>query len=185
MNRLEDERLRFYFEHEAQINEWAEIREDALIFSHEFYLAVRPPLDEALRQAGTGDVESFVGEERSGWPGIGLRRSDGWPTADGDPDVRLEWQRWHSLLTMAEGRWVGIRTNTEQYRHLIVERSPRGYEDDRGRWPAYKYLPPVDAKFWKGDGLERYRALLVSELIEAWRVLSPIVDEAVGYRSQD
>ena len=181
MNRIEDERIEFYFKHEAQIREWAEIEEDALAFSHSFYLTVKAPLDQALREHFPDEVESFR-VDNSKWPAIALRRPDGWPTGDSDPDVRLEWWRKNCLLTKKKCRWLGIRTNAERYLSSIVEERPEEYRRGRDWWPAYRYLSPAPTRFWEGDGLEEYRAFLVVSLVEAWRDLSPIVDTAVGYR---
>ncbi len=181
MNQIEDERIKFYFEHEAQITEWAQIEKDAVTFSHDFYLTIKAPLDKALREHFPGDVESFVGSNAK-WPSIGLRKRDDWPTADSDPDVRLEWMRRDCLLTMDECRWVGIRTNVEQYHHALTEERIEEYPDRSSWWPVYTYLSPAPDGFWEGDGLEEYRAYLVASLVKAWRVLSPLVDKAVDHR---
>ena len=66
MNRIEDERIKFYLEHEARIREWAALKGEVSAFVDRFYRSIRGDLDAAL---GSGkiadeDVESFFSRWR-------------------------------------------------------------------------------------------------------------------------
>lgn len=89
MNRIENEHIKFFFQHEARIREWAGLESEVIKFVDRFYRSLRGDLDAALgngRIAADG-VESFL--DGGSWPSLGLRRRD-WPEGDERADVRLE-----------------------------------------------------------------------------------------------
>ena len=49
MNRIEDERIKFYLEHEARIREWAGLEAEVCKFVDRFYRSLKGDLDAALR----------------------------------------------------------------------------------------------------------------------------------------
>jgi len=112
MNRIEDERVRFFLEHEERIREWAALKDEVSKFVHRFYRSLKGDLDAALKSGRIAEdgVRSFrVGGK---WPGLGLRR-EGWPTGKDDPDVRLEWFRKSALFPPSGSLYCGVRTNVE------------------------------------------------------------------------
>ena len=182
MNRIESEQIKFFFQHEARIREWANLETEVIKFVHRFYRSLRGDLDVALgngRIAADG-VESFL--VGGSWPGVGLRRQ-AWPAGDDDPDVRLEWQRKSALFPPHGWLICGVRTNVNDYRPPFTKEARPGFPKQANSWPAYRHLGPPADGFWENDNLKVYRNHLVETILEAWRDLAPLVDEAVGYRS--
>lgn len=181
MNRIEDEPIKFYLEHEAQIREWAALEADVVKFADRFYRSLKGDIDAALRSGRIADegVESLFREEGD-WPGFALRRQD-WPKGDKDPDVRLEWDRRRALFSREGHLYCGVRTMNEHYRWPFTKEKPQGYPKQNSWWPAYAYVDPPVGRFWEGDNLKRYRERLVETLLDAWRNLAPLVDKAVGH----
>ena len=182
MNRIENEHIKFFFQHEARIREWAALESEVIKFVDRFYRSLRGDLDAALgngRIAADG-VESFlVGGH---WPGVGLRRQ-GWPDGGDDPDVRLEWQRKSALFPPHGWLICGVRTNVNDYRAPFTKEARPGFPRQTQSWPAFKDVDPPDGRFWEGDNLKEYRDHVVETIFEAWDALAPLVDEAVGRRS--
>lgn len=182
MNRIEDERIKFYFEHEARIREWAALEADVSKFVDRFYRSLEVDLDAALRndKITYNGVAAFLAD--GDWPGLGLRRQD-WPEGDGVPDVRLEWSRKSARFSAGGHLICGVRTNVERYRVPIKREAPRIYPRSSSWWPAYKNVDPPKGGFWEGDDLREYRDYLVKTIFAAWSKLAPLVDEAVGHPS--
>ena len=181
MNRIEDEPIKFYLEHEAQIREWAALEADVVKFADRFYRSLKGDIDAALRAGRIADegVESFFREEGD-WPGLGFRRQD-WPQDSEDPDVRLEWNRRSARFSPGGNLVCGVRTNKERYRRPFTKERRPAYPRQSSWWPAYVHVDPPAGRFWEGDNLKGYRERLVETLLDAWRNLAPLVDEAVGH----
>lgn len=178
MNRIEDEQVKFFLEHQARIREWAALEDEVSKFVDRFYRSLKGDLDAALRSGGIAedDVESFLTGGR--WPGLGLRRQ-GWPEGKDDPDVRLEW--FHKTLFPPHGElYCGVRTNIESYRSPFTKEARPNYRSAKW-WPAYRYLDPPDGRFWEDDNLKEYRNYIVETILTTWKDLAPLVDEAVGH----
>ena len=183
MNRIEDERIKFYLEHEARIREWAGLEAEVCVFAHRFYCSLKGSLDECLGSGkiADNDVESFLAESTwPDWPGVGLRRQN-WPNSDEDPDVRLEWYRRSARFSAGGGLVCGVRTNVKRYREPFTEEARPAFPRSKPWWPAYRNVDPPVGRFWEGDNLKAYRAHLVETIIKAWDDLAPLVDEAVGH----
>ena len=181
MNRIEDEPIRFYLEHEARIREWAGLEAEVREFVDRFYRSIKGDLHAALRSGGVADdgVESFV-DDTEAWRGLGLRRQ-GWPRGKDDPDVRLEWNR-NSARFSAGGHLIcGVRTNVERYRHPFTKERCPSFPRQNAWWPAYANVDPPAGRVWEGDNLKEYRDYLVQIILKAWKDLAPLVDEAVGH----
>ena len=54
MNRVEDERIRFYLEHEARIREWAGLEAEVREFANRFYRSIKGDLDAAVSSGQVG-----------------------------------------------------------------------------------------------------------------------------------
>ena len=180
MKRIEDERVKFYLEHQERIREWAALEGEASKFVHLFYRSLRGDLDAALRSGriAEDDVRSFrVG---GNWPGLGLHR-EGWPKGEADPDVRLEWVRKSALFPPHGPLYCGVRTNVERYRLPFTKETRPAYPRSNRWWPASQDLDPPKGRFWEGDNLKEYRTYIVETILTAWKELAPIVDEVVGH----
>ena len=95
MTGIDDERIRFYLQHEERIQEWADIRNEACSYADSFYLSLIDDLEQALKNGAFGDshVETFKRNSNEAYPQVGLRRTS-WPTDDPNWNFRvaLEWQ---------------------------------------------------------------------------------------------
>ena len=181
MNRIEDEPIKFYLEHRARITEWAGLEAEVRKFADRFYGSLKDDLDAALRtgQIADDDVESFF-REYPDYRGLGLRRPD-WPRGDEDPDVRLQWHRKRVSFSDGDHLICGVRTKSERYRQLFTpERCPNHPNQDAVWWPAFADVGPPVGRFWEGDNLGEYRDGLVETIVQAWKDLAPLVDEAVA-----
>lgn len=178
MNRIEDEKVKFFLEHEARIREWAALEDEVSKFVDRFYRSLKGDLDEALRNGRIAEdgVRSFL--VGGNWPGLGLRRQ-GWPKGDKYPDVRLEWRR-KALFPPHGSLYCGVRTNVESYRSPFTKEACPTYPRSSGWWPAYRYLGPPKGRFWEDDNLKEYRNYIVKTILTTWKDLAPLVDEAVG-----
>ena len=182
MNRIEDERIKFYLQHEARIREWASLEADVREFVDRFYRSIRGDLDTALKSGKIADdgVEAFFDEEHKDYPGMGLRRHD-WPKGDKDPDVRLEWNRKSARFSPDRNLICGVRTNVEEYKRPFTKEKCRTYPLQSPWWAAFTNVNPPRGKFWEGDNLKEYRNCLVQTILKAWEDLAPLVDKAVGH----
>ena len=182
MNRIEDERIRFYLEHEARIRKWAGLEDEVREFVNQFYGSIKGDLDAALRSGKIADdgVESLL-HDTGAWPGLALRRHD-WPQGAEDPDVRLEWHRNRARFSRDPHLICGVRTTVERYRSPFTKETCPTYSQHSAWWPAYTNVDPPVGRFWEGDNLKEYRDCLVETVLKAWKDLAPLVDEAVGHR---
>ena len=180
MNTIEDERIKFYLQHEARIREWAGLEAELCEFVDRFYRSISDDLDAALRSGkiADGGVESFF-DEIGDWPGLGLRRHD-WPKGTEDPHVRLEWNRKSARFSPDKNLICGVRTTVEPYRQPFTKETCPSYPLRSHWWPAYANVGPPVGKFWEGDNLKEYRDRLVETILKAWKDLAPLVDKAVG-----
>ena len=180
MNSIENEQIKFYFEHAERIREWANLETEAKKFVDRFYRSLKGDLDAALidGRIADSDVESFL--VGGNWPGVGLRRQ-GWPAGDDDPDVRLEWSGKSPLFPPHGWLICGVRTNVKDYRPPFNKEARPDFPRQTPSWPAHKDVEPPVGRYWEGDSLKEYRAYLVETILTAWRDLAPLVDEAVGH----
>ncbi len=180
MNRIEDEQVKFFLEHEARIREWAALEAEVSKFVHRFYRSLKGDLDAALTSGRIAEdsVESFrIG---GNWPGLGLRRH-GWPKGKNDPVVRLEWYRKSAFFPPHGSLISGVRTNVERYRSPFTKEARPAYPQSTRWWPAYRNLDPPKGRFWEDDNLKEYRDYIVETILTTWKDLAPLVDEAVGH----
>ena len=178
MNRIDDEPILFYLEHQDRIREWAALEAEVREFADRFYRSLKTDLDTALRNGRVeDDVELFFHEEGA-WPGIALRRQS-WPKDDEDPDVRLEWNRRKVCFAVDEDIYVGVRAKS--HREVFAgETCPDYTGRPSSWWPVWAEIEGPSGRFWEGDGLEKYRHRLVDTVLSAWNDLAPLVDKAVG-----
>ena len=179
MNRIADEPILFYLEHQDRIREWAALEAELRKFADRFYRSLKTDLETALRSGRVedDDVELFFHEEGN-WPGIALRRQS-WPKADEDPDVRLEWNRGKVCFAVDEDIYVGVRA--KHCREGFTKKAHANYPGRPSSWWAiWASIEGPSGRFWEGDGLEKYRHRLVDTVLSAWNDLAPLVDKAVG-----
>ncbi|MYB06592.1 MAG: hypothetical protein F4Y24_09595 [Gemmatimonadetes bacterium] len=181
MNRIADERVKFFFQHEARIREWVNLETEVSEFVDRFYRSLKGDLDAALRSGkiADDDIESFfVGEN---WPGLSLRRR-AWPQGDDAVYVEMEWNRKRGFRPTGNLA-CGVVTSVERYKPFFTKEARPDYPLSSPGWPAWRHLDPPADGFWEGDNLKEYRNYLVETILKAWRDLAPLVDKAVGHRS--
>lgn len=180
MNRIEDERIRFFFEHSTRIREWIKLADQVSEFVDRFYRSLKGDLERALRNDNStyNGVEVFLTDWKLS--GLGLRRQD-WPEGNVEPDVRLEWNRKYALFSDENELICGVRTNVKHYRVQFAKDARPDYPEASAWWPAYQYVDPPKDRFWEGDNLKEYRDYLVKTILAAWSELAPRVDEAVSH----
>ncbi len=185
MNRIEDERIKFYLQHEARIREWAGLEAEVRVFADRFYRSLEADLKTALVDGRLADDGIEAALQAAGdWPGLILRRRD-WPEGNEDPDVRLEWHRQRVRFSNEDHLICGVRTNVERYRQPFTKEACPNHRNQNFWWPAYANVGPPVGRFWEGDNLQEYRDRLVETVLGAWRDLAPLVDEAVSHHSVD
>lgn len=198
MNRIKDERIKFYLEHEDRIKEWAAIKNEVNEFAHRFYLSLRDDINGAITENPDWEAESCVRrDENTKWPFVGLRRTT-WPYKAGEfsPKIVMEWQRTSSGFSRGHpwcGAHIGHVEEPEQFDPCvdsdgrendpchILKKYKKGADPSWYRW---RNLQPPDTDFWKGDGLVKYRKQLLDELLEVWTDLAPLMDAAVAKAGQ-
>ena len=180
MNRIENEQIKFFFQHESRIREWVNLETEVYKFVDQFYRSLRGDLDAALRSGRIGDagVKSYLTEGKH-WSHLALMRQSWIEKAD----VRLEWQRNKSFPPHGELD-CGVRISDKKYSEPFTKEVCRHYPNRYSvSYPAYKKVAPPVGKFWEGDNLKKYREHLVETILTAWKDLAPLVDEAVGHQS--
>ena len=179
VSKIEDERVKFYLEHEAFIREWASLGDEVSKLADRFYRSLKNDLDEALGSGGIADdgVESFF-DGTDSWRGVGFRRQD-WPQGRDEPHVRLEWSSKSTRFSPDGHLIIGVRTTVERYRRPFTKERCPGYPRQGAHWPASARVEPPAGRFWEGDNLKEYRDRLVKTILKAWEDLAPLVDEAV------
>ncbi len=184
MNQIENERIRFFLQHEERIREWADLETEVIELADRFYRSLKGDIDAAIRSGEIADdgVDSFLDETWPQWPGLGLRRQD-WPQGVEDPAVRLQWQAKKTSFPPHGPLICGVVTNVKEYRMPFTKEARPAYPHQNSWWPAYKNVEPPAGKFWEGDNLKEYRNRLVKSILKAWQDLAPLVDEAVGHQS--
>lgn len=196
MNRIDDERIKFYLEHEDRIKEWAAIKKEVAEFAHRFYVSLRADVDEAIRENPDWKAESIeeFADENSKWPLVGLRRTT-WPYGAGEfsPKIVIEWNRPGTGFSgwLVCGAYVGDHVEEPKRfdlcvdsdgRRKVVPSAPVLKEYPKGPtpcWFRWRSLQSPHPGFWEGDdGLVKYRKQLLDKLLQAWTDLAPLMDEA-------
>lgn len=181
-----DDRLRFYFERQEVIDQWAELPRLGRRFADGFYASILPAVEAHASSVGVDATSWAIGSDQL----IGLHRPE-WLGADGQPrvTVALGWKREQASLTGDGAAWVGIRvrrsgTHAALSGHLmpiLADTSSLdvlGDTDPDGRlWPRWHRVRWDEPKVW--DHLDAYAASIVEDLAGAWRLASPVIDEAL------
>ena len=180
MNRIDNEQIKFFFQHEARIREWSNLETEVNKFVDGFYRSLKGDLDAALR-SGPNDADGIKSSlvEGTHWASLLLCRRDWHEKAN----VRLDWKRNAGFPPYGQLE-CGVRIPDKKYSGPFTKEACRHYPKRYSvLYPAYREVEPPDGRFWEGDNLKKYREHLVETVLRAWKDLAPLVDEAVGYRS--
>ncbi len=178
--KLEDERVRFYLKHRAQIEEWIAIRDEAAAAIDEWLAGLQHDVEALGIELGNVQVEPGLDEDDA-WPGFWLKRPS-WP--DDAVFVGLEWHRRHTMLCADSAPAVGVWSEKstmvgQSLRQNDQFQAARSRRRDKASawWPAYRYLLPV-APF-PADA-DNYRRTLVESLRDAWNAYAGEIDRALA-----
>jgi len=185
---LDDERVRFYFRHRDQIEEWAALRSEAAAAIDEWFFAMRPDVEALARDLGPGVVLHVIDEAGVAYPSYRLVR-DSWPeSSNSDPvaSVSLEWVRGRTTLRASTSPYVGLRAAKDRalgapLREAEALRKVRARRKDTTTtwWAAYGYVLPTAAF---PEGADEYRSRVLEALRLAWADYAPLVDGLIVSR---
>lgn len=152
---IEDQRVRFYLDHFAQIEEWAALRKEAVSLLHEAFLTLADSIVTALD--GRQDLLVRTADlEEGGYPRVILERPD-WRGSGEDTapyGIALEWER---AVLNRQGQlllYVGVRGNPDHPRYAatsdMVREAARGWKRTLGTgwggtspvWPCFRWIRP-------------------------------------------
>lgn len=186
MNKIEDERLKFYLRNVRLIREWADLGSEVCDVVDRFLVSLVGDI-ESLAEEIDPEISVYT-ELESGWPKIFLQLAH-WNTPDAREiiaGIGLEWGRKADLVTELPyiGIWIDPKhEKADSIRDAVHEKlgnvaADSGFKKGRSRfWPAFKNVEP-EGEFW--EDLDPFRQLLVEEFRQAWNLFAAIVDEAAG-----
>lgn len=178
---LDDERVRFYFRHREQIEQWAALRGEAAAAVDEWMPQLGPDIEELARSlAPDVHVRTLVGTDQP-YPSFRLtRRAWGFGEVDDPPaSIALEWLRARTTMRGSLTPYVGLRSAkthavgaalraSEPLRQVRLARK----DTTSPWWIGYGYVaPPADFPV----SLESYRDTLLDALRGAWTAYAPHV----------
>ncbi len=178
---LDDERVRFYFRHREQIEQWAALRTEAAAAIDEWMAQIGPDVEELARGLGA-DVRAraLIGAEQP-YPSYRLTRSAwGFGEVDDPPAcVSLEWLRGRTTMRGGATPYVGLRAPKAHavggaLRGSDAARRIRTARKDATSpwWVGYAYVPPA-ADF--PGSMDGYRDALLEALRAVWAAYEPLV----------
>lgn len=181
---LEDERVRFYFRHRKQIEEWAALRGDAVRAVDGWLVQLSADMQELFRSLGSERVrlEASLGEPN--YPNFRLV-DGGWASlTDSTISVSLEWVRGKTNLLGTAMPYVGLRAPKNAAFGAALRADP---EISKARalrkeltsawWVAYNYVtPPED--FPNSDAA--YREAIIEAVRSAWNTYAPLIETALA-----
>lgn len=188
MSQIDDERLRFYFEHERQIHEWAALERGARRFLNDL-LDDMPSRFEQLSQDLGEDVRVCVNVEGNDWPEILLYRP-GWLLADSSWHPRaaigLAWGRRQVTIAAKERPYTGLKVSPSKAHADLLQSQvalalkqssvPKDYQSRKG-WPAWRYAAVPQADYW--NSLDTYRDGLMEAIRVDWNCFADLTDRCV------
>lgn len=173
MRRIDDERIRFYLRHQAEIDEWAAVGDDVHPIADAFYASLLPDVEAA---APEGVSVRLTGER---WLRIALA-NPAWRTRYRPTvEVAFEWKRETAGFTTGQRR-IGVRVargepdgpaTVAALTEALADAREPAFASHGGHWPAFRQEPPPSGPWW--DDLGPFREQLVGSLLEAWHRLAP------------
>ncbi len=187
MNRIEDERVRFYLRHQEDIDAWAALARLLHDRAHEFLLSCKSGLDRLAAELGT-DVHCKYCEDTT-WPMYRLYQAcwiptQVWPHSDWPPiSVGVLWHRRTVMFKGAgsplAGVWLhGDRRPDEQLIAAFHSRcdKPRDGFGKRDSWGAAVHaVSPPNEDYC--DNLQPFREVIVGSVRAAWRLYAHDIPE--------
>lgn len=194
MDRVEDEPVRFYFEHRELIEQWAALAKPA----REVVREILGDIAGRISDEAPADAQVLSGDD-GGYTMVAYWRKGWWSGDDGRPRfaIGIAWPP--SRVSLHEGTgerpWVGIwRGQTTKDDPLVAAirestnkaRQGQSFTTTWRWWPLYRYLEAPSGAFW--EDLEPWNQAVVDCVRETWIRFADCVDSAlllVGRRRRD
>jgi hypothetical protein len=191
IERIDDEPVRFFLEHQSIIEEWANLSKEVQRVSRSIMVKLaaelghRTPTDAKLWTGNAGGPYTMAVYYKPNWNTI----------ADGEPGfgVGLVWS--DSVQLGANAPMIGIRVNEHLADSQRVSAGLDEFSSDLAKvglkpgrnwasWPAYGYLEDPEWGFW--DDLSSWTNSVLSTVEQAYATVSPLLDQlAEGSRSEE
>jgi len=178
---LDDDRIRFYFKHREQIEQWAALRTEAFAAVDEWMEQLGPSFEALANELGP-DVRVVRTEPDDPYPAYCLMR-EAWGLDARAASIAIAWIRGRTTMRAAQTPYVGLRSlkscelgiklrAMEDLKTMRLKRTDKASE----MWPCYKYLPPSGAF---PEAADTCRDELVAAVRNAWEAYAGFVDRAV------
>lgn len=180
--RIEDEPVRFFLRHRAQIEEWAALGVEAKRLAHQVMIA----LGDRLAERPPPGCEVTAGEE-GGYRAWLLYRP-GWLGEDGRPVVAVGIVWSEKSVDFRSGNswigvWRGLREKSDPLPDLLRSSlAPAGKKlglKSKGwpEWPLYRRAPAPTGDFW--DDLRPWMDELEHSIHSLWELIADDIDRIV------
>jgi hypothetical protein len=180
MNRIEDERVRFYLRHQEEIDAWTALAKLLHDRAHEFLLSCKPGLDRLAAELGTDVHCTYL--EHAKWPSYNLYQASWipirvWTHPEWPPmAVGIIWHRPTVTFKGAGSPLVGVwlrgdRRPDEQLIAAFHSRcdKPRDGFSKRDAWGAAVHaVSPPNEDYC--DNLQPFRESIVESVRAAWHL---------------
>lgn len=183
---FDDERVRFYFRHREEIEQWAALRGEAATAVDEWLAQLAPDIAALAASLGaTVRVHAIIGEDQD-WPLFQLSDARwGFGELEGPhASIALQWWRGRTIMRGTSLPFVGVRSAKTSSVGVAMRTSDAFRQVRQSRkdatnayWGSYKYIAP-DGRF--PETSEAYKESLVDALREAWRAYAELVGSAVA-----
>lgn len=182
INRIEDEPLRFFLRHRAQIEEWAALAGEAKRLAHQVMIAV----GDRLAERPPAGSEVMAGEE-GGYRSWLLYRPE-WVGQDGQPiaAVGIVWSGKAVDFRKGDswiGVWRGLRDKPDPLIDVLRSSLAPAAENlglkSKGwpEWPLYRSAPAPTGEFW--DDLRPWLDQLERSVRSVWELTAEDIDVIV------
>ena len=152
IDRIEDEPVRFFLRHRAQIEAWAALVSEAKQIAHQAMITV----GDRLAENPPAGAEIFAGDD-GGYDARLLYRPD-WLGDDGRPmaavgigwhPTRVDFKPGSSWIGVWRGQRDGPDPLVDLLRSSLAELAAAlELKDEDSQWPLYRYAPGPSGEFW-------------------------------------
>ena len=180
MSSITDQKIRFYLEHQEQIDEWHRLRDGVHSIADEFFASVWPDLKGLCETAGGRPI---VCRQDRASSQISLYR-DEW-LDDGRPVALVCFEWVAGKRPDFHSSYVGILASTREAEARLKAQLEKQHLEplfasartDR-LWPAYEEIHP-EGNYW--DDLEGFRAQIVGKITRWWEHSWELIDLAARH----
>jgi hypothetical protein len=185
IDQIEDEPVRFFLRHRAQIEEWAALASEAKQIAHQAMTTV----GDRLAENPLAGAEIFAGDD--GGNDARLLYRPGWLGDDGRPmaAVGIGW-RPTTVDFKPSSSWIGVWRGQRDDPDPLVDRLQSSLAElaaalelthKEKQWPLYKYGPGPSGVFW--DDLQPWLKEIEDEVRTVWARAADEMDLILHGRS--